>query len=326
MKNELSTATRLELGILAATLSVLFSATSCKSPLIAGYEVLLLPVATNQYQVGAQWISRIGTSGAPVAPTALAPGLNQYLIDRTNDASLNLSVPLIKWISGGLNLGNKEVTIGQLTNLSHITISDAKDITVPVLWEDVVVSNFTFQIKKAVDPSLNVTAALSNAFAGVVGNLQLSVSNQSDGTRFLQSDHPLVVAIRVVIPVQGFTDVRSPLSLTDNAVGQSQSGQLGYAVSLQSTVDPVARKATLHIDNPSIPEFVGTNQTFTGSDPWICPARHVINGADLKTRSVDYVWDKLSIQWNTDLSKCWLEFTRQYTKFVPTKSGIAGTQ
>ena len=312
--------------VILPILSVSFVGTGCKAPLIPGYEVLPLPAGTNQYQAGTEWLPRIGTSGGLLAPVRNAPGLNQDFIDKTNQASLSLTVPLIKWLSGVLGLESKEVVVLQMTNLSHFTVSEAENITAPVLWETVVVSNFTFKIGQSRRANANVNVPLSQLVAGTSGNIQMAITNQSDGSHFLQANQPLVLAIRVVNPNQGVTEEKARLDLSDTAVGQDQAGKLGYRVMLQSPVDPFKKEANLLINNSSIPRFEGVNRKFQFSEPWISSSRKVIAGVDPKTRSVSYVWDKIFIQWDRDLSKCSLEITRQYTRFIPMKSGLNGTR
>jgi len=188
------------------------------------------------------------------------------------------------------------------------------------------VSNFTFKIGQSRRANANVNVPLSQLVAGTSGNIQMAITNQSDGSHFLQANQPLVLAIRVVNPNQGVTEEKARLDLSDTAVGQDQAGTLGYRVMLQSPVDPFKKEANLLINNSSIPRFEGVNRKFQFSEPWISSSRKVIAGVDPKTRSVSYVWDKIFIQWDRDLSKCSLEITRQYTRFIPMKSGLNGTR
>lgn len=325
-KKDLKLINEISLSVTGLLVFLVISCAGCRSTLIPGYEILPLPAGTNQYTAGEKWLPGIGTTGDPLAPTKVSPGLNQNFIARTNGLSGVLSIPLIKWISGNLGLADQQVTILDMTNFSHITISEAKDLSTPVLWETVVVSNFVFRIGQSQNVQGNVAVSASQLTSGAVGNIQLTVTNRSDGSHFIQSDHPLVLAIRVVKPLQGKTEAKRPLDLSDTAVDKNQMGELGYEVSLQNPVDPVKKVATFWIDNSSIPEFKGVRYTFNHSEPWVSPARSVIAGADPKTRSVDYVWDRLSIEWNPNLSKCSLIIIRQYTRFEPVKSGIPGTR
>jgi hypothetical protein len=304
---------------------VLLLCGGCSSPLIPGYEVLPLPAAADHYPAGAQWLPRIGTTGEPLAATKTSSGLNDDFISNTNKAMAGLEVPLIKYVSGSLGLGKEQVTSLGLTNLSHVTVSDSKDINAPVLWETVVVSNFTFRVVQSKDQHLSVDVPLTKLIPGSTGSVHVAVTNLPSGEHLAHADHPLVVAIRVVQPVQDKTSASAPLDLSDTGVDK-QTRVLDYEVTLQKPVDPFKKEAAIRIENPDIPQFKGLLHTFKHSEPWVSPSRRVISGDDPKSRSVDFVWDKLDVHWNANLSKCTLEVTRQYTRFVPMKSGLAGTR
>jgi len=243
----------------------------------------------------------------------------------TNRAALNLEIPLIKLISASLGLGKEQVKTLGLTNLSHICVSESKDISTPVLWETVIVSNFTFRVDERSDTHVSGEVPVAQLIPSAVGNIHLGVTNLASGQHFAQADHPLVVAIRVMQPIQKTKERRSPLDLSNTGIDK-QTGALGYEVTLQNGVDPLKKEAAMRIDNPNIPQFKGELYTFQHSEPWVSPARRVIAGDDPEARSGSYVWDKLAIQWNEDLSRCKLVVTRQYSKFVPMKSGLPGTR
>lgn len=309
-------------------LTGLFLCAGCKTEtaLIPGYEVLPFPADTNKYTAGNQWLPEIGSSGDSLAPVKVSAGLSQDSIEKTNGTSVNFALPLIKWISGSLGKDDKDVTVLEMTNLSLITVSQAKDIAAPVLWETVVVSNFAFRVGQAGNALASVAFTPSQFVPISTNNLQLTVTNQSDGSHFIQTDHPLVLAIRVVKPKQRSREYHSHLDLSDLAVGQNQIENLGYEMTLQSPVDPIKKEATLCIKNSWTSEFQGTNQIFLKSNAWIGSSRQAIEGVDPEAVNADYIWDSISIEWNTDLKNCSLEIVRQYRKLVPMKSGLAGTR
>src|ERR1035438_447518 len=184
-------------------------------------------------------------------------------------------------------------------------------------------------ISNSTAENVGVDIVASNLTAGLQGNINFTVTNSGGSGFIATSDKPLVTAIRVVKPLYDVAVKRTSLDLSQLAQGKTQQAGFGYLITVSpspGSVDALKQAAELHIDNPGIPQFQGTNVVFTGANPWVNDNRNAIARIDRRAAHSEFVWDKMSLEWDGYLTNCACSVTRQYISVKPVKSGLEGTR
>jgi len=302
----------------------------CGCRALPDYEVLTVPKSSAQYFPGKVWLPGVGPTGDPLSQCRTNSGLDELSIDKARSLAGSLNVPLIKWISASLGMGNQKVSHAEWTNLQHVYVLDAYKLATknPILWETIVTSNLVMTITNASMTGLNANVLASALSKGAVGDITLKATNTAKGGYYLTSDKPLVTAVRIVQPQFDVGVDLKILDLSDRARGRTQQAGLGYRVTVNSaagSIDALRQKVRLSIDNANMVMFAGTNLTFSGQEGWINSNREAISSSDPKAAKAQFVWDKLNIEWDEHLTNCMLRVTRQYMNIKPSKSGLKGT-
>jgi hypothetical protein len=310
---------------------VLAGAALCGCRTIPDFEVLEQPKSIEQYTPGKAWLSGVGTTDPVLALCKTNQGLGRFSLEKAHKLNLALSVPVIKWVSGALGLDHQSTFHVAWTNLQDVYIVDAYQLKTvdPVLWEAIVASNLSMTISNSTAENVGVDIVASNLTAGLQGNINFTVTNSGGSGFIATSDKPLVTAIRVVKPLYDVAVKRTSLDLSQLAKGKTQQAGFGYLITVSpspGSVDALKQAAELHIDNPGIPQFQGTNVVFTGANPWVNDNRNAIARIDRRAAHSEFVWDKMSLEWDGYLTNCACSVTRQYISVKPVKSGLEGTR
>ena len=295
----------------------------------ADYEVLRLPQGSVTYTPGRKWISGTGPTSDILCESERALGVGKVNTNRKDDFLAKVSAPILRWIGGSLAVDAGRNVSLKAESLVHCRVKDlAKPPTEGLLLYETVSAEslrFTVTDKSGLAADAQIDAAKLAKTAE--GNIQINVKRESTGSYRIESDKPLVFAIRVV-------EIRYDLAPRQEAVvgldrhsvrnGAVVPIGLGYVLNFTGDLDEVRKQVTARITNPGLPQWKGTEPiVFSGSEAWVNDRREVIRKSDPRARGADFIWDTIHLEWNDDdRAKSKAVVMRQYMKIKRAKSGL----